>query len=767
MKLKYTGLIVTLIITLQIKAQSISGVILEDKNKNPLPYATFILKDQNTNKIIDGTITDENGYYTIEISEGNYDVEVKFMGFLDYKDQIIIENKIPVTLNINLKEDDQMLEEVNIIAKKSTVENFIDKRVINVGQDLLSSGGSAATVLSQISGINADENGSISLRGNQNVTILINGKPNSLSNSEILQQIQANEINKIEIITSPSSKYRADGLSGIINIITKRKTRTGLTINTNIGINSLGTRNLGSDFSYGKKQFNYRLGGSDQKIFFGNVNSQQRIGTRPFSRHTDFSFTGRNKNIKAGIDWFVNEKNDISVDLVHRLSTHQMDGDNKYNDDGVTFNQIDYVDHRHATSEINTNYRSTFKSEEHVLEVDFQFSNNKNVHNATLVPRRNIQDNKFMSTINISTLSVDYSMPLNDKINFEVGYHFNQLKMDNNFINFSNTQEVLNENKLISIQNTNAVYGLTKFEINPISFQIGLRSENYKLNSLLHDNTQIKNNFDNFFPSFHVYYDINDAFKVKFAYNKRIKRPTLWQLNPSRLQNSEYSTWRGNPNLLPEMSNGFELSPSYKSNSLSISPTIYYKLQTNSIGNSYFIEENQTIFSYQNLENSIAYGSDVNINYKNNNWLNTNLDFNVYYEKFTDEDNSDANIITKDYGFTFRNQITINKKLEFDFNWRHRGNKKGFNYYYEKTNQLNLGVRYKLSKSTNLNLRINDIFNSFTWKGTNFGEGFKNHFRYRPSSRFINITLNYLFNDGNIRKRDKKNRQYEDGGGLE
>jgi hypothetical protein len=138
MKLKYTGLIVTLIITLQIKAQSISGVILEDKNKNPLPYATFILKDQNTNKIIDGKITDENGYYTIEISEGNYDVEVKFMGFLDYKDQIIIENKIPLTLNINLKEDDQILEEVNIIAKKSTVENFIDKRVINVGQDLLS-----------------------------------------------------------------------------------------------------------------------------------------------------------------------------------------------------------------------------------------------------------------------------------------------------------------------------------------------------------------------------------------------------------------------------------------------------------------------------------------------------------------------------------------------------------------------------------------------------------------------------------------------------
>ena len=204
-----TIILITILINQGILAQNLKGVITDVKEQRPLPYATIIINDTENN-FIDGASTTEDGYFELEISSGNYKIRVDFIGYKTYSSSITIDSGIIREMNIKLEVDESQLDEVTVVAERTTVQQLIDKKVINVGKDLLAAGGSAATVLSQLSEVRADENGNISLLGSRNVNVLINGKPSPLSTSEILQQIPADEINKIEIITTAYRDYAID-----------------------------------------------------------------------------------------------------------------------------------------------------------------------------------------------------------------------------------------------------------------------------------------------------------------------------------------------------------------------------------------------------------------------------------------------------------------------------------------------------------------------------------------------------------------------------
>ena len=200
-------------------AQSLKGIVREATTQEPIPYATILLKN-TTDEFIEGVTTDADGKYFLKTKKGTYKVEVSFIGY----EKIVMDVTInkPQQLDFKLAKGIATLDEVTVVAEQTTVQQLIDKKVVNVGKDLLSSGGDAATVLSQLSEVQADENGNISLRGSSNVNVLVNGKPSPLSTSELLLEIPSSTIAKIEIITSPSAKYQANGLTGIINIITNK-----------------------------------------------------------------------------------------------------------------------------------------------------------------------------------------------------------------------------------------------------------------------------------------------------------------------------------------------------------------------------------------------------------------------------------------------------------------------------------------------------------------------------------------------------------------
>ncbi len=757
-------LIALALISQGINSQTLKGKITDESTKSPLVNAAFVINDTN-GEYLKSTITNDDGYYEINISSGNYKLHVSHVGYKPYVANIEVIKDIDKTIDISMVVDETMLEEVVIVAEKTTVEQFIDKKVINVGNDLLSGGGSAATILSQLSEVRADETGSISLRGSKNVNVLINGKPSPLSNSEVLQQIPASEINKIEVITSPSAKYRANGITGIINIITKRNVRKGLSLSTNTGVNSLLGHDLGVNINYGKNKINYRIGGSYRKQNMENTSYQERIGTRPFIQNTDFLFDGKVKRFNTGIDWFIDKKNEFSTDLNYTYNTHTLSNENEFEQEGVNLDQKSIGEHIHETLEINTNYRHKFNKEDSFLEIDFQVSDNGNNLKGFFIPNQNIQDNETDNSVLISNLAIDYTNPISKKFEVEMGYLWSSSKLNNKLFAFNIDNEIANQEDFINREKTHALYGLTRIYFSKLDLQVGLRGELYERNAdIITSNVVVENSFANLFPSLHLKYKLKKKNSLVFGYNRRTSRPSLYQVNPIVSQVNEFMISQGNPSLIPEFSNNFEISGSFEINKLSFMPSIFYRLKESIIvSNFYLNNEGTTVSTFSNQGSSNAYGTELNINYKPIKWLNSHFDFNYYLENLNHTNNTFVNDLSLEYGFSFRNQIKATKKLKFDVSWIYYGPEEGFFESYEKTQKIDFATRYEIFKNANLNLRVTDIFNTLKWKGNNVGDGFVDNFEFKPQSRMLYLSFSYYFNSGEEKERNKKDREYKSG----
>ncbi len=361
-----------LLLTIPLYAQvTLDGFVYDEQTEKPIPYATVILKNSE-NVFIIGVTTNEDGFYDLNYEKGNYTLQVDFIGYKTYINTIDLNKNL--TKNITLLAEELELNEVIVIAEKTSVHQLIDKKMINVGKDILSSGGSAATVLSQLSEINADENGSISLRGNDNVQILVNGKPSPLGNAELLTQIPASEIQTIEIITSPSAKYRSDGLTGILNIITKKKVKVGIALSNNVALNSLGAFSGSTSLGYGKKKVSYTLGASYRKNKSNSKYKRQRFGTFPYLEKSKSDYQGDVYRINAGLDWFPSKNNEISWAVQYSDNTHSSDIKGFITDVNATLQQNIFNKHIHRMFKANGNYRRSFEKEGNFFEIDAQIT---------------------------------------------------------------------------------------------------------------------------------------------------------------------------------------------------------------------------------------------------------------------------------------------------------------------------------------------------------------------------------------------------------
>jgi len=544
--------IIILFLSIQFSnAQSLKGVVTDIETNQPIPYASILLKSIES-EFLEGVITDDKGNYLLHYKEGNYKLQVSFLGFKEYTSKVTIAGN--TVLNITMATNEIELDEITIVAETTRVRQLIDKKVIDIGKDLLATGGSAATILSQLSEVNADEVGNISLRGSQNVNVLINGKPSPLGTAELLRQIPADEIKQIEIITSPSAKYQANGVTGIINIITTKKVRKGITLNVNSNVNSLLGYGTGANFSYGKNKINFRLGGSYNANVFESENSEERIGTQPFTQESNFNFDGIVKRVNTGLDWFPNEKNEFSTDINYTDNSHTLANENIINRDGNEFLQESRGTHSHKTFEVNTNYRHLFNKENHFLELDAQISNNKNDLSGFFTPRIDALDNATSNTVLIYNFAADYTKQFNEKLSIETGYLWNNQVLDNELFTFDETNTIVSTETFENTQYVHAVYGLTKFKFSKWGFQAGLRGEFYNRDAIFNNNTvRIQNRFNNLFPSLHINYKYHENLNLTFGFNRRTSRPSLRQVNPIAVQVNEFMIRQGNENLLPEL----------------------------------------------------------------------------------------------------------------------------------------------------------------------------------------------------------------------
>jgi outer membrane receptor protein involved in Fe transport len=755
----------------QNKKHLLNGKIIDAHSKEALPYVTVIAKTKAA-VFVEGTATDNEGKYQLSLPKGEYTLHFSFIGYQNLEKAFSISAN--QALNIELQHDSEVLETVVVSEERTSVVQKIDRKVINVGKDLQAGGGDAVEVLNQLAEVQTTDDGNIELRGSGNVNVLINGKPSPLEPKDVLQQIDASEIQQIELITTPSAKHRADGLTGIINIITKKKKQQGFSGTLTGSLSSNQQYRSGLAIANGSEKVNLRL-----NLNFAD-NETESKGQR--SRHSttlnydqigDNLFDGQVKSIKGGLDWFLDEKNEFSFTAGYTDNSHDIINTNQIQEnEAAPYPFISKNYHAHISSEYNVNYRRIFKNKDHFLEADFHLTDNKNDLSADYQAGENFRDDFLNYDTKISNVSLDYVQPLNAlDLTLETGLLYTYKDVTND--------QAINDYDGNSFQNlftfdeeSIGLYTLIKKNWGKLKSQFGLRYEGFWSDSQF-ENTelQVSRNFHNLFPSVHLTYSFTDKNSFNFGYNRRITRPNLWHVNPFSNAFDRFYNRQGNPTLNPEFSHNFELNFSNNFKFWSFNPGIFYRYKTDLILPFYLINDDDTVLSsYTNDGSGHAYGTEINLALFPLKFLRTTINANFYWEKINTNQVNDFGFLQLNRdNWTIKNLFKINKKLSLDISWIYRGSSTRRYTKSVRMQKFDVALRWKILKGKgNLNLRVTDVFDTYEREQVLYGQGYEENSFRKWETQIAYLSFSYQFSKGKIgKKRNRKNRRFNEPGSTE
>ncbi len=584
----------------------ISGTVIDSVTKKPVQYASIAIYLSQGKAPINGVLTDEKGSFKLySIKPGSYRITITFIG--GYKTKTI--NPVVTTPskldnnmgNIILSPDNKVLNEVQITGKGPLIENHIDKLVYNAEKDITNTGGNASDVLQKVPLVAVDINGNVSLRGDANVRVLINGKPSgamSASLSDVLKTIPADQIKSIEVITSPSAKYDAEGSAGIINIITKQKNVSGVSGSVSGGI---GTRQNNGNFNlnYNKNRLSIaaNIGGNltwPQESITNFAQTFADTAKQGYTRNSTIKRYGTISSVTAAYDF--NNYNNISSTFRYNRGGFDVNGtsNNYYTDSNTpTLNQA----YNNGTAQHNlfdgfdwsVDYTHKFKKEGHEIDFSGQWShsivntNYTNLYTPEALPnQRGIND----GTNNEYTFTVDYTLPINKVFKFEAGGKTIIRRLNSIYDVFGgadlNTVDEVNTNAYDYNQNVYAGYSVFTVTL-PKSYTllIGARYESTDItgdpSNSLQELQPFSNSYPIFIPSFTIQKQLGTTQTFKLSYSKRITRPSLTYLNPFINKQNIQAQTEGNPELSPEISQTVELNYNTFIKSSVINFSVYYK----------------------------------------------------------------------------------------------------------------------------------------------------------------------------------------------
>lgn len=594
-----------------IKKAVVTGKIFEKDTQIPLEYATISLKNNNKKGVLTGGITNDKGEFSIETPIGTYDIKIEFLSFktIEIKGKSIKENLHLGTLF--LEPDLQQLKEVEIVAERAAVEIKLDKRVYNVGADLTVKGGTVSDVLNNVPSVAVGSDGTISLRGNENVRILIDGKPSGLAGINIadaLKTLPSDSVDKVEVITNPSARYDAEGGGGIINIVLKRGknnglngsilTTTGTPDNHTVSLNlNYKTKkyNLFTTQGYGRR--NNPNNGTTQSEYLNADNSTRNyIYEKRQSNRYNNGYNG-----SLGFEWYINDSSSWTNAFNYRENT------------GVSPDQVYYYDYdatktltsiRSRLNEQNSssnnleyvsNYVKRFKKEGHKLTMDASYSKNTDRNNS-VITQQSLTNNTAPGverTLNNQDqtryfFQTDYVLPFNKDSRLELGYraNYNELLTNYEVDSLSNGVYVPNlnfTNILDYKEKINALYTQVGSKINKISYLVGMRWEdsNIDVNQITTQDFH-KKRYNNFFPSAFLTYEFSETSNLSINYSRRITRPRDRFINPFSQYSSNINFFQGNPDLNPAISNVYDIGYLKKWGKLTFNTSAYYNNTNNS-----------------------------------------------------------------------------------------------------------------------------------------------------------------------------------------
>ncbi|AEM72013.1 TonB-dependent receptor [Allomuricauda ruestringensis DSM 13258] len=780
------------------KPITITGKVVDSESGQPLEYATFVLQNTDYPDKVTGGITDLSGNFEVETTPGTYNIRVEFISYKTYSQKGQTYNSDTNLGSITLSPDVAQLAEVEVVGEKTTVEVRLDKKVYNIGKDITTSGGNVSDALGNIPSVSVDVEGGISLRGNDNVRILINGKPSALAgfgSTDVLQQLPADAIEKVEVITSPSARYDAEGTAGILNIVLKKEKTLGIngSINLTGGIpfNARATTN----FNIRTEKFNIfnTLGYFHRESPGGGYNDNTYLSEQSeFDRIYEDRDISRNDdgfNINIGMEYFLTEKSSITGSFFYRWSDENdlTENDNQRFSDGSinsrTFRTEDQAE-KDNSRQFSFNYTNNIDDDGQKLTADFQYSydnedvltgirEDRTVPSDSLIALENIYEKQKQDDI---LAQIDYVLPMGDA-QFEAGYRGTFEKEVNDYQldtldqgtgNFITNQDLTNI--FTYHENVNALYTQYGNKYGKFSVLLGLRLENtelrgevdasidsHALEELVGEDVDLNfdKNYLGLFPTVNLVYEISETQNISLGYNRRINRPRGWFINPFPSRSSRTNVFQGNPDLDPAFANAFDLGYMKRWKKITFTSSVYYQRETQSFE---FITENTGQFTSDgiqiirrvpiNLSTNERIGAEAGVMYNPTKWWRMNGSFNFF--TFS----SDGTFNGVDYGTTnssyfarLSSKFTLPGKLELQANSFYMGPRQNAQTESDPMFSLNLAISKDLfdDKAT-LSLNASDLFNSRKRRSFTQTPTFTSDSEFQWRQRQVNLSFIYRFN---------------------
>jgi outer membrane receptor protein involved in Fe transport len=776
--------------TLLENSGSISGKVIDKKTSEPLPYVNIVVKKEN--KVITGGITSDKGTFLIKNLElKDYVVEIQFIGYKTISKTAKLTENSSINFNtIAIEEDVIQLKGVEIISERSTIEQKIDRKVINVGKDLTTAGATASEIMNNIPSVNVDQDGKISLRGNENVRVLVDGRPSNIDAAQLLKQIPSTSIKKIELITNPSAKYNPEGMSGIINIVLNKNASDGFNASINTGLTFAKTpknnNSINMNYRTGKLNFFGTYGNN-----FGKKFTEGNILRLDDQSHQMFDIKNDDKShlYKIGMDYYINDKNTLSV------YTNQ----NKLIADGIVDVSILNPD---ATKNIlqkskylgdntdgtyNLAFKHLTKKEGETVDLEINqsiFSGNQDANfrttfNNPSIPTSAYTDNIVENRKN-STINLDYVNPLNDKTKLELGAETRFVRTENNYRTNNSSLSNSIYNYDLDIYSAYATFG-QKF--NKIGYQLGARFESYKVAATLNGATAYKDDYITLYPSASITYSLSEKDQFQMSYSRRVDRPSLSQTKPIREFSTPRVTSIGNPELDPQFTNSVELNYTKTIEKGTITTGVFVRSINNEINRILYPDpqnQDKQIMSFDNFDNNSSYGFEASLNYKINSWwdIQPAVDFSSIKQKglisvFNSASNSfdfvNKEVTASAFNARFNSNFKATKSLRFLLFGFYRSGVDGVQFNGKEMYKIDAGGRYSFLKDkATLSVRFNDIFD--TMKAGFYGENpYPQVGQFSWESQSVYVGFNYMFGAGknkSLQRKQRDNNTKQDGGGL-
>lgn len=757
-------------------AIQIVGKVVEEESKQPIPYASVYVKVANSEEIIQGATTTDEGDFSIQVDHRDIAVEVSFFGFVTqtFSSPTITNGKVDLG-TIALKQDGKTLDDVTVTAERSVVEFSLDKRVFNVGQDLAASGAGAIEVLDNVPSVNVDIEGNISLRGNSGVQILIDGKPSVLSDegAAALGTLTADMIESVEVITNPSAKYEAEGSSGIINIVLKKDEKKGfngsVTLNTGIPDN----HSVGISLNRRTENFNLftQIGAGYRSMpNYGESRNYNLVdSTEILSEGIEYR-NERFFNITLGTDYHINEYNTLTLSGNFAYEDEDQPSETDfsiYNGTGElvsSYQRAETTTAENPKYQYDLQYEKRFKNnEDHILLFSTQGSFfgkdqrsnfvNTITDGVDLNPNQQTATNFYQRNF---IFKVDYTNPLTDAITIETGaqYDINDVGNDYAVYNEGTSGSYVLDSSLSNNfeynQKVLGVYATGAYEGERWGVKIGARVENTQLNTLLLNTDETNaQNYTNLFPSAHVSYKITEAFSLQAGYSNRIYRPRLWDLNPFFNIRNNYNVRMGNPDLQPEFADSYEITGIWFFDKVSLNSSVYHLYTTDVIERVSFYEDNVNITMPVNIGTRSQLGLELNGKYTPLDWWVITGDFNYGYfarNGSYEEQNFDFTGTQWFTSLSSRFKLPWDLELEVSGDYRSsyktvQGEQSGFAF-------ADMGIRKKFWKGKAvLNVSVRDIFASRIRESYVYMPTYE-LYDFSQRGRFFTVGFSYSFGKG-------------------